>query len=54
MKRTRNQRRALVYALTAVGVILSAAGAVQAFYEHPTYGRGLQALLAVISAGRYL
>ena len=54
MKRKRNQRRPLVYVLTAVGVVLSAAGAVQAFYEHPTYGRGLQALLAVISAGRYL
>ena len=43
----------LVY-LTAAGVILTAAGAVQAFYQHPTYGRGLQALLALISASRYL
>ena len=35
----------LLITVVAVG---SAALAVQAFYEHPTAGRGIQALLAVI------
>jgi hypothetical protein len=42
------------YILTAVIGILSTTGAVEAFYEHPTYGRGLQALFAVITFGRFL
>lgn len=40
-----------------VGVALAvfaAALAVEAFYEHPTRGRGLKALLAVIQAGEAL
>lgn len=53
-KPRRKQDHTFVYLLTAAAVIVSAAGAVQAFYQHPTYGRGLQALLALISAGRYL
>ncbi|MBV8081860.1 MAG: hypothetical protein JO293_03075 [Candidatus Eremiobacteraeota bacterium] len=35
--------------IAAVGVI-SAAAAVEQYYEHPTYGRGLQALASVIGA----
>lgn len=39
--------------VAAIG-LLSAAAAVQAFYEHPTYGRGLQAFAAVVGFGRFL
>lgn len=35
----------VAYTAVAVG---SAALAVEAFYEHPTFGRGIQALLAVL------
>ncbi len=37
--------------LTAVAAILAAAVAVERYYVHPTYGTGLQALLAAIQAG---
>jgi hypothetical protein len=31
--------------------VLSAAIAIEAFYVHPTYGRGLRAMIAVVQAG---
>jgi len=37
-----------------VAAILTALMAVEAFYEHPTYGRGIRALAAVIQAGGVL
>ena len=37
--------------VSAAIAILTALLAVEAFYEHPTRGRGLKALLAVIQAG---
>ncbi len=37
--------RQVAVAIVAVG---STALAVEAFYEHPTFGRGIQALLAVL------
>lgn len=40
-----------VIALATIGVVLLA---VEAFYEHPTRGNGLRALLAVIQAGEAL
>ena len=40
------------YLLSAVIGLLLAAASVEAFYEHPTYGRGLQALAAVLTLGQ--
>lgn len=40
--------------LGAVLAVLGALLAVEAFYEHPTRGRGFKALLAVIQAGEAL
>lgn len=36
----------------AVFAVLYALWAIDQFYVHPTYGRGLKALMAVLSAGR--
>ncbi len=35
----------------AVLAVLTAIIAVEAFFAHPTYGRGVKALIAVIQAG---
>jgi hypothetical protein len=40
--------------LYVVITVLSAVYAVDQFYTHPTYGRGLKALAAVIQAGEFL
>ncbi len=41
-------------ALKALGAVAAVLIAVESFYEHPTYGRGLKALFAVIQAGEVL
>lgn len=38
----------------AAFAIASALFAVENFYEHPTYGRGIKALIAVLQAGEDL
>jgi hypothetical protein len=40
--------------LNAVGLVLLAAVAVENFYVHPTRGRGIKALIAVLQAGEAL
>jgi hypothetical protein len=40
-----------VHVLYAAGIILLAAAALEQLYEHPSYGRGLKALVAVVQAG---
>jgi len=41
-------------AVVAVLAVAAALVAVESFYEHPTRGRGLRALLAVLQAGEAL
>jgi hypothetical protein len=44
----------VVKLLKVLGLVAFAAVAVERFYEHPTRGRGLQALLAALQAGEAL
>jgi len=41
-------------AVTVILAVAVAAGAIETFYEHPTYGRGLEALLTVVRLGEAL
>ena len=44
------RNRDLAFVMALVGLLV----AVEAFYEHPTYGRGLQAAISVIRFGEML
>lgn len=39
---------------TAAIALIGLAVAVENFYEHPTYGRGLQAAFAAINAAKFI
>jgi hypothetical protein len=43
-----------VNVLKVLGLVALAAIAVEGFYEHPSRGRGLKALIAVLQAGEAL
>jgi hypothetical protein len=51
---TSNKEEPMKKAFMAAMVVAASLVAVDSFYEHPTRGRGLKALLAVIQAGEAL